>query len=60
MESDGTVRHEVVVGLSQEAAFWRFTDLDRIKPRSTGVSDGLCKRSVLIGGLHDRCDHWDR
>ena len=33
VEPDGSVRHEVVVDLPQEQAFWAFTDLDRIKPR---------------------------
>ena len=33
MEPDGSVRHQVVVDLPQEQAFWAFTDLDRIKPR---------------------------
>ena len=33
IDSDGTVRHEVVVDLPQEQAFRAFADLDRIKPR---------------------------
>ena len=58
MESDGTVRHEVVVGLSQEAAFWRFTDLDRIKPREHNMLAVPIERTVLEqhagGDVYDR------
>jgi hypothetical protein len=31
-EVDGTVRHEVVVGLTEEQAFWADVDLDQIEP----------------------------
>jgi uncharacterized protein YndB with AHSA1/START domain len=58
VESDGTVRHEVVVGLSQEAAFWRFTDLDRIKPREHNMLAVPIERTVLEqhagGDVYDR------
>jgi len=33
VQADGTVRHEVVVELPLEEAFWKFADLDKIKPR---------------------------
>ena len=58
MESDGMVRHEVVIGLSQEAAFWTFTDLDRIKPREHNMLAVPIERTVLeqhVGGdVYDR------
>jgi uncharacterized protein YndB with AHSA1/START domain len=58
VESDRMVRHEVVVGLSQEAAFWAFTDLDRIKPREHNMLAVPIERTVLeqhVGGdVYDR------
>ena len=52
------VRHEVVIGLSQEAAFWTFTDLDRIKPREHNMLAVPIERTVLeqhVGGdVYDR------
>jgi len=58
VESDGMVRHEVLVGLSQEAAFWTFTDLDRIKPREHNMLAVPIEQTVLeqhVGGdVYDR------
>lgn len=53
IEPDGSVRHEVVVDLPQEEAFWAFTDLDRIKPREHNMLDVPIERTVLeqhVGG----------
>ena len=58
VEPDGSVRHEVVVRLPQEQAFWAFTDLDRIKPREHNVLAAPIERTVLeprVGGdIYDR------
>ena len=58
VEPDGSVRHEVVVHLPQEQAFWAFTDLDRIKPREHNVLAAPIERTVLeprVGGdIYDR------
>jgi uncharacterized protein YndB with AHSA1/START domain len=58
VESDGMVRHEVLVGMSQEAAFWTFTELDRIKPREHNMLAVPIERTVLeqhVGGdVYDR------
>jgi uncharacterized protein YndB with AHSA1/START domain len=52
------VRHEVLVGMSQEAAFWTFTELDRIKPREHNMLAVPIERTVLeqhVGGdVYDR------
>ena len=47
VEADGSVRHEVVVDLPQEEAFWAFTDLDRIKPREHNMLTVPIARTVL-------------
>jgi uncharacterized protein YndB with AHSA1/START domain len=47
VETDGTVRHEVVVDLSAEDAFWAFADLDRIKPREHNLLAVPIERTVL-------------
>jgi len=56
--SDGEVRHEVIVDLPREEAFWAFTDLDRIKPREHNMLAVPIDRTVLeqhVGGdVYDR------
>ena len=58
IEPDGSVRHEVVVQLPQEQAFWAFTDLDRIKPREHNMLAVPIEQTVLeqhVGGdIYDR------
>ncbi len=58
IDSDGTVRHEVVVDLSQEQAFWAFADLDRIKPREHNLLAVPIAETVLEqragGDVYDR------
>ena len=58
VESDGSVRHEVVVDLSAEEAFAMFTDLDRIKPREHNLLAVPIEQTVLeqhVGGaVYDR------
>jgi uncharacterized protein YndB with AHSA1/START domain len=58
VEPDGSVRHEVVVDLAQEQAFWAFTDLDRIKPREHNMLAVPIEQTVLeqrVGGdVYDR------
>jgi uncharacterized protein YndB with AHSA1/START domain len=58
VELDGSVRHEVVVDLPQEQAFWTFTDLDRIKPREHNMLAVPIEQTVLeprVGGdIYDR------
>jgi uncharacterized protein YndB with AHSA1/START domain len=54
----GTVRHEVLVGLPQERAFWTFADLDKIKPRAHNVLAVPIAETVLEqhagGDVYDR------
>lgn len=58
VESDGAIRHEVEVDLSPEEAFWRFADLDRIKPREHNMLAVPIAQTVLeqrVGGdVYDR------
>jgi len=58
IEPDGSVRHEVVVQLPQEQAFWAFTDLDRIKPREHNMLAVVIEQTVVeqhVGGdIYDR------
>ncbi len=58
VDDDGTVRHEVVIDLPQEQAFWSFTDLDRIKPREHNLLAVPIEETVLeqrVGGdVYDR------
>lgn len=58
MEPDGSVRHQVVLDLPQEQAFWAFPDLDRIKPREHNMLAVPIDRTVLeqhVGGdVYDR------
>ena len=58
VDSDGTVRHEVVVDLPQDEAFWTFTDLDQIKPREHNMLAVPIEQTVLeqrVGGdVYDR------
>ena len=57
-EPDGEVRHEVVVDLPREEAFWAFTELDRIKPRAHNMLAVPIDCTVLeqhVGGdVYDR------
>lgn len=58
VDSDGTVRHEVVVDLPQDRAFWAFTDLDLIKPREHNMLAVPIEQTVFeprVGGdVYDR------
>lgn len=58
VETDGSVRHEVLVDLPQDQAFWAFTDLDRIKPREHNMLAVPIEQTVLeqrVGGdVYDR------
>ncbi len=58
VEPDGTVRHEVVVDLPREEAFWAFADLDRIKPREHNMLAVPIEETVLEqhagGDVYDR------
>ena len=58
VETDGSVRHEVVVDLPIEEAFWTFADLDRIKPREHNMLAVPIEQTVLeqeVGGaVYDR------
>jgi uncharacterized protein YndB with AHSA1/START domain len=58
VETDGSVRHEVVVDLPPEQAFWAFTDLDRIKPREHNMLAVPIEETVLEqhagGSVYDR------
>lgn len=58
VEPDGTIRHEVVVDLGPEEAFWRFADLDKIKPREHNMLTVPIEETVLeqhVGGdVYDR------
>jgi len=58
IDSDGTVRHEVLVDLPQQQAFWAFADLDRIKPREHNLLAVPIAATVLEqragGDVYDR------
>ena len=58
IENDGSVRHEVVVDVPREQAFWMFADLDRIKPREHNMLAVPIAETVLeqeVGGaVYDR------
>jgi uncharacterized protein YndB with AHSA1/START domain len=58
VEPDGSVRHEVIVDLPQEQAFWAFTDLDGVKPREHNMLAVPIEQTVLeqhVGGdVYDR------
>ena len=58
VESDGAVRHEVVVDLPPDEAFWVFADLERIKPREHNMLAVPIEQTVLdrhVGGdVYDR------
>lgn len=58
VQSDGSVRHEVVIDLPVEEAFTLFTDLDRIKPREHNMLAVPIEQTVLeqhVGGdVYDR------
>lgn len=53
-----TVRQEVVVDLPPEEAFWKFADLDRIKPRDHNLLAVPIEQTVLEqhagGDIYDR------
>jgi uncharacterized protein YndB with AHSA1/START domain len=58
LEADGAVRHEVVVDLAPQEAFWTFAELDRIKPRDHNILSVPIEETVLeqhVGGdVYDR------
>lgn len=58
VQPDGSVRHEVVVDLPPEEAFWRFADFDKIKPREHNMLTVPIAETVLEqragGDLYDR------
>ena len=58
IDNGGTVRHEMVVDLPQEQAFWAFADLDRIKPREHNLLAVPIAETVLErragGDVYDR------
>lgn len=58
VESDGAVRHQVVIDRPVEEAFWMFADLDRIKPREHNLLAVPIEKTVLeqhVGGdVYDR------
>lgn len=58
VQSDGSVRHEVVIDVPREEAFWMFADLDRIKPREHNMLAVPIEETVLeheVGGaVYDR------
>jgi uncharacterized protein YndB with AHSA1/START domain len=58
VENDGSVRHEVVVDVPAEEAFWLFAELDRIKPREHNMLAVPIEETVLeqrVGGaVYDR------
>ena len=69
VQSDGTVRHDVVVELPLEEAFWKFADLDKIKPREHNMLAVPIAETVLEqhpggdlydGGVDDTCARWGR
>ena len=58
VQPDGTVPHEMVIDLSPELAFWKFADMDKIKPREHNMLAVPIAETVLEqrsgGGLYDR------
>jgi len=58
IDSDGTVRQEVLVDLPQQEAFWAFADLDRIEPREHNLLSVPIAATVLEqragGDVYDR------
>jgi len=58
VESDGSVRHEVLVDLPPDQAFSTFADLDRIKPREHNMLAVPIEATVLEphagGDVYDR------
>jgi uncharacterized protein YndB with AHSA1/START domain len=58
IDSDGTVRHQVLVDLPRQQAFWAFTDLDRIKPREHNLLSVPIAETVFEqragGDVYDR------
>jgi len=58
VHEDGTVRHEVLMDLAVEDAFWRFADFDKVKPREHNLLDVPVAETVLEqhagGDLYDR------
>lgn len=58
VEPDGSVRHEVLVDLPQDEAFWAFTDLDRIKPREHNMLalpiEAMALEQHVGGDVYDR------
>jgi uncharacterized protein YndB with AHSA1/START domain len=58
VEKGGVVRHDVVVELSLDKAFWAFADLDKIKPREHNMLSVPIEETVLEqhagGNVYDR------
>ena len=58
VQSDGAVQHEVLVDLPPEEAFWKFADLDKIKPREHNMLAVPIAETVLEqhagGDVYDR------
>lgn len=58
VDSEGIVRHELVVDLPISEAFWRFADLDKIKPREHNLLAVPIAETVLEhhagGDVYDR------
>lgn len=58
LDADGNVRHEIVVDLALDEAFWTFTKFDRIKPREHNLLAVPIEETVLEpqvgGGVYDR------
>lgn len=58
VDTDGSVRHERVVDLSVDEAFWLFADLDRFKPREHNMLSVPIEQTVLEqhpgGAIYDR------
>lgn len=57
-QPNGAVQHEVLVDLSPEEAFWKFADLDKIKPREHNMLAVPIAKTVLEqhagGNVYDR------
>lgn len=58
VDSDGVVRHDVVVDLPLDKAFWAFADLDQIKPREHNMLAVPIEQTILEqhagGDVYDR------
>lgn len=58
VQSDGAVQHEVLVDLAPDEAFWKFAELDKIKPRKHNMLAVPIAETVLEqhagGDVYDR------